>query len=109
MVKCPKCQRNPAPIHPQWGVIWCKDCNDSRDKTKIGGYPEFIPDHVKEERPKYLKSMLQSHRQGELSREFVEANPERVKGMVKEGVLSNREVKKAKKVWPELKGWENTQ
>jgi hypothetical protein len=67
-------------------------------------YPEFIPQRVKDERVEYANDMLQSHRGGELSREYVEAYPERTKAMIKDGAITKEEVKKAKYVWKEVKG-----
>lgn len=64
--------------------------------------PEFIPQRIKDERPKYLKSMIQSHRGGELSKEWVESYPDRAKGMVKDGIITQKEVDKAKPVWKDL-------
>lgn len=63
---------------------------------------EFVPQHIKDERPKYLKSMIQSHRQGELSKEFVELYPQKVKQMVDAGKITKEEVRKAKNVWGDL-------
>lgn len=68
-----------------------------------------VPEYVKNERKKYATDLVQSHRQGELSREFVELYPDRVRGMIKEGVVTRDEVKKAKPVWggdiPGLSGY----
>lgn len=44
-----------------------------------GKYPEFVPEYIKTDRIKNLASQIQSHRGGELSKEFVELYPDRVK------------------------------
>lgn len=62
-------------------------------------YPEFVPNSLKEERVKFANDMLQSHRGGVLSREFLEAHPQRAKQMLKDGAITKEEVKNAKYVW----------
>jgi len=62
-------------------------------------YPEFVPGSVKEDRKKYSADMVQSHRGGELSREFVELYPNRIEGMIKEGHITPQQVRESKNVW----------
>ena len=66
---------------------------------------EFVPDYIKEGRKKHYNSMVQSHRGGEISKEYLEANPHQVKGMIKEGVVTEDQVKKAKYVWKDQPAW----
>jgi len=54
---------------------------------------------IKEDRMKYHKDLIQSFREGELSKEFVDAYPEKVKQMIREGNVRPEEVKKARNVW----------
>ena len=70
-------------------------------------YPEFVPEYIKEDRKKNLKSQVQSHRQGTMSKEFIENYPEKVKGMLKEGAVTEKEVKNARYVWKDLPGYSN--
>ena len=58
------------------------------------GNPEFIPDRIKEDRKKYAKDMLQPWRQGEPSKEFIEAFPSQAKK-----TFTATQIKKAKNVW----------
>lgn len=67
-------------------------------------YPEFVPNRIRDERVQFANDQLQSHRQGEFSKEFAEAHPNRVKQMIRDGAITKEEVKKAKYVWPEVKG-----
>ncbi len=74
------------------GTIWGWGCADVH-------YPEFTTSKIKEERVTYANDMLQTHRGGELSREFLEAHPRRAKEMLKDKVITKEEVKKSKYVW----------
>jgi hypothetical protein len=62
-------------------------------------YPEFIPESLKTERVTFANDMLQSHRGGQLSKEFLEAHPKRAKQMLKDGAITKEEVKNSKYVW----------
>lgn len=62
-------------------------------------YPEFLPQKFHEERVTYANDMLQSHRGGQLSKEFIEAHPKRAKQMLKAGAITKEEVKNSKYVW----------
>jgi hypothetical protein len=92
--------------------MYCKGCGkehkDSSWKYAKGGwyctlfhFPtnyEFIPENVREERVEYFNSTIQPFRGGELSKEYVEAHGT-------EGIdVTDKEVKKAKEVWKDLKG-----
>lgn len=82
--------------YKQWntenGSVYGWGCADVR-------YPEFVPQKVHEERVTYANDQIQSHRGGELSREFLEAHPQRAKQMLKDGVITKEDVKKSKNVW----------
>ncbi len=62
-------------------------------------YPEFTTDKIKTERVEYANDQLQSHRGGQLSREFLEAHPKQAKKMLKAGAITKEDVKKSKYVW----------
>lgn len=63
---------------------------------------EFTSDAIKEGRKKYFKSIIQKYRDGQLSKEFIDAYPERAKAMVKEGIHTEKEIKNAKNVWGDI-------
>jgi hypothetical protein len=76
-------------------------CDDSMK------YPEFTTEKIKEERKKYLKSQIQSHRQGIMSKEFIKFYPDKVKGMLKEGAITRKEVREARNVWKDLPNYDH--
>lgn len=107
-VMCPKCMAHKALLHPTYGVLPCTECKKkSREEGlgKLGGYPEFTTESIKTGRKEFVTDQFQSHRGGHLSREFVEAYPERTRNMIKDGALSRQEVKKSKYVWKDLSNW----
>ncbi len=54
---------------------------------------------IKESRKIFKKDIVQPFRDKQLSKEYVKAYPEKVKQMIKEGNITEEEVKKAKPVW----------
>lgn len=68
---------------------------------------EFTTQEIKDGRKTHFKSLTQPFRNGEISREFVEAFPEQVKKMITESSVSIDQVNNAKYVWKDLPGWEN--
>lgn len=60
---------------------------------------EIVPQRIKDEREKYGADQVQSHRQGEFSREFAEIYPERTREMIKAGVVTQDEVRNSRPVW----------
>lgn len=81
----------------------CDICNP---KLRIKS-SECTTSEIKEQRKEYFNSALQPFRSGELSREFVETYPTKVKKMVKSGYITPEEVNKSKYVWKDLDGWDN--
>lgn len=68
---------------------------------------EWTTDAIRKGREEFASDMVQSHRGGELSREYVELYPNRVKGMVKEGIVTREQVANSKNVWSkDIKYWE---
>lgn len=61
-------------------------------------YPEFTTDSIKEDRKKYFKSTLQPYRDGQLSKEYVEAHG------TKRINARPDEIRNAKEVWKDLSG-----
>jgi len=105
IIMCPRCIGHKAEIHTKYGIMICRSCQVERDSKQLGtlgGFPEFVPQYIKDDRIKNLKSQIQSHRGGELSKEFVEHYPDKIKGMVESGVVTQREVEKARNLWTDL-------
>lgn len=68
---------------------------------------ELVPAYNQEERLRFAPDTIQSHRQGDLSKEWVERYPDRTKGMVEAGMVTQEDVDKAKDVWKQdMKGLE---
>lgn len=62
---------------------------------------EMVTGEIAQQREEYFNSTLQPYRQGELSKEYIEAHGTKGLNVTKE------EVKKAKYVWKDLKGFNN--
>lgn len=86
----------------EWDGELCRMCGNGDAKLigqdlKIGGNDwDFSK---REERDKHSVDMIQRFRQGELSKEFVDHYPKQTAQMVKEGSVTQEQVKKAKNVW----------
>jgi len=111
-MKCPVCENNKAEIHQIYGVLPCGSCNARRAGENailgpLGGYPEFVPQRVHDDRRKHLADQIQSHRQGILSKEWMELYPDRAKGSIDSGTISQEEVKKAEYTWKDLPNYNN--
>jgi len=102
LIFCVKCQKKHTSVwgwtYKKWntenGIIEGWGCN----KHPTKGH-EWTTDAIKEGRRKYRKELTQSFRGGELSKEYVDYYPEQAKGMVKSGVVTQKQVDKAKNVW----------
>ena len=104
-ILCPVCTRDEAQIDKRIGILPCKICTIRQNRIdKPNKVIEFTSHNIKEERKKYFKSTIQKYREGQLSREFIEAYPERAKAMVKEGIHTEKEIKQAKDVWSDISG-----
>lgn len=92
---CIKHQKHCEPITGSWILKqdgWeCSEVNIS--------FPEMVPQKFHEERRIYANDMLQSHRGGQLSREFLEAHPQRAKQMLRDKAITKEDVKSSKYVW----------
>lgn len=87
-------------VHRKW---------EQEDGTRIDGWGcvgwatlkphEFTTDSIREQRKKYSKDLLQPFRSGEVSKEYLDAYPEAKSGMIKEGIITETQAKKAKNVW----------
>ena len=102
-MKCPVCNTNKVTKDKQLGVLPCLECRDRQSGFKSPDQQiEFTSENIKEGRKQHLKSTVQKYRDGQLSKEFIEAYPERTKAMVKEGIHTEREIKNAKNVWGDI-------
>ena len=92
---CVKHQKQCKPITGSWHLTkkgWeCSEVNIP--------YVEFTTESIKSERVQFANDQLQSHRGGQLSREFLEAHPQQAKKMLKAKVITKEDVKKSKYVW----------
>ena len=100
MPKCLICnQRKAVKIDP-FGWMPCRICRKRQQeiaKPKVS--IEVTTESIKEDRKIYQKDLCQPFRQNELSKEYVEAYPDRVKEMVKEGHVTQKEIVSAKNIW----------
>lgn len=69
---CLKCGKLPSEIHPTLGVIYCKPCRAQQRGKDITNPFEFVPQSIKDDRVKNAKDIVQSGRDGVLSKEFIE-------------------------------------
>jgi len=85
-------------MHPQLGPTWCQECRDAT-KPFNWGWPEFTTDEIRDGRKKYRKELLQPFRSGQVSKEYLDAFPKQRAGMIKEGIITSDQAKRAKPVW----------
>lgn len=112
-MKCLVCGTGKAIKDDFLGILPCRSCQDSQARSNKANRPvEFTSEEIKEGRKQSFRSTIQRFRDGELSREFVEAYPERAKDMVKNGIVTEKQVKNSRDVWGDISpmgGWERTQ
>ena len=96
------------PIMGNWDVVeenrvyktWqCPKCKEKHTNLKHRGVLEFTTDEIKEGRKQYHKELLQPFREGEVSKEYLDAYPKAKEGMIKDGVITEKQARKAKNVW----------
>jgi hypothetical protein len=99
-MKCLLCgKRESINIQP-YGLMPCLDCQKrQRNLTKPKQAIEVTTSQIKEDRKIFKTDIVQPFRDSNLSKEFVEAYPDKVKQMVKEGHVTEREVKESRPVW----------
>src|SRR3989304_5571440 len=94
LMLCPVCNVQEAIKDAQIGVIPCLICRDSQKSIKSPSHQiEFTSEDIKEGRRKYGKSILQKYREGELSKEFLTAYPERRDAMIEKGIITKEQNK----------------
>jgi hypothetical protein len=95
-IMCPKCMKFEAVVTLGNGICDCVECN-KKSTADLGGWPEFVPGRIKEDRNKFFKMTLQPYRDGIPSKEYAEAYPERAKEKFKD--------EKPQYVYKDLAGW----
>lgn len=82
------------------GWMPCLVCQKhQRDISKPKVSSEVTTDQIKEDRKIFENDIVQPFNDGHLSKEYVEAHPERIGQMLKEGNVTVKEVNEAKEVW----------
>ena len=100
MKLCLVCNKNEAIVHPQYGILPCNDCKGkATNPGKIIKLYEFTPESVKQSRKEYAKDILQSSRDGILSKERLDAWGTRGLKVTKE------QIDKAEYVWNDIKAY----
>lgn len=99
---CPSCQINESIHDPSYGYLNCAQCRDTQAQiAKPKMIIELTTDEIKEDRKRYKSDIRQPFRQGKLSKEYADEHPETIKNMLKEGNLTEEEIKSAQNVWNE--------
>lgn len=99
-MKCLLCGKRESLNVPPYGYLPCLVCRKrQRELVKPSITVEITTAKIKEDRQVYKKDILQPFRDSHLSKEYVEAYPERVGQMLKEGNITVKEVNEAKEVW----------
>lgn len=99
-MKCLICQKRKAVKTDPIGWMPCLVCQKrQRTVSRPKVTTEITTDAIREDRKKFSGDILQPFRQGELSREYIEAYPDRAKKMVEEGHITKEEIKSSKYVW----------
>lgn len=75
----------------------CPHCKETYSSKRKRGNLDLVPDEIKESRKKYAKDILQPHREGYASREYIEAYPDRAKD-----IFTDKERRTAKNVWKDV-------
>ncbi len=80
-------------------VYTCKACKKKITTYETGIPIDWSPQSIKDGRKEYAKELLQPFRQGEVSKEYLEAYPKQREGMIKEGIITRRQAENARNVW----------
>lgn len=106
--KCLNCNKGKAVKHKLYGYINCKDCQrKQRELDKPKQSIELTTEEIKESRKIYFDDVLQSRREGVLSKEYIKKYPESAKQMVREGNATVQELNSAKNVWSDMKWYKD--
>lgn len=97
MISCPSCP-NKATMHPTYGPTLCTTCLSKQEPWNDNSH-EWTTDEIKEGRKEYRDELRQAWRQGEISKEYLDANPDHKQGMIKDGIITKDQADNAKEVW----------
>lgn len=92
-MRCPKCHKREALIHPKFGVMPCAKCQNKDSKTNIKRAPEFYSatkaDRVIHQRDTNAKDILQPFigKDNKPNPDFAKAYPDRAKDYFKDSDL----------------------
>lgn len=93
---CPVCRKEPAINDSYFGILPGKNCSARQREYSSPNNPiEITTQPIKDSRKEYAKSIVQPFREGELSKEYLQAHG--TKGIS----VTDKQVKNAKNVWPE--------
>lgn len=95
------CHESEARIDPILGILPCQRCTN-RPHASPHQQLEFTSESIRTQRKEFAKDILQPHRKGELSREYIEQyGTKRLIGYTK------NEIENAKYVWGDLGYYKN--
>ena len=93
---CPVCHKELAIKDSYFGILPGKNCSERQKEYSLpNNLIEITTQPIKDSRKEYAKSIIQPFRDGELSKEYLDAHG--TKGIS----VTDKQVKNAKKVWPE--------
>ena len=100
--KCLLCNKRLAIKIDPYGWFPCDKCRAKIYRTvKPKQAIEVTTDQIKEDRKIFKKDITQPFRNGSLSKEYIDAYPDKTKQMIQEGHITESEAKEAKNVWTE--------
>jgi len=93
MTKCPRCQKEPATIHPFYGVLPGVKCQAKDAKgVRVMRGPEFYAHtkayRIQSQRDRFAKDLLQPYEGKGPSRDFVKAYPDKATDYFKKDELT---------------------
>jgi hypothetical protein len=96
-MNCPNCGQNKPQYDPLLGILPCQKCqgkqiNFRRPKSAI----EFTTDDIKQQRKEFADDIIQPHRKGRLSKEWLDKYGR--KSALNHG-FSEKEIREARNVW----------
>lgn len=94
-MKCLNCNKNKASKDPRFGYLPCKYCRD-KSTAKPQKPQELTTDAIKNDRKEFKKDIYQPFRNGQVSKEYLEAHG------TKYIKVTDEEVKTAKNQWSDL-------
>ena len=100
-ITCDNCNINKVSINKNSFREYCDECKSKQskvDSTSAVNH-EFTSEEIKKERYIHRKDIVQSFRQGEFSKEYRDANPERSQEMVDEGIITKEQHDDATNLW----------